>query len=99
MKARAGKKENGSSIRLDMVKFADVCENAINEACISGFEKGWTPIKMCEFELRLWGAANIIGNRLFACEPKVDFSDGRMDKVKRELEEGIWSPAEVAHED
>lgn len=86
-------------IKVDMCKFAHVCEVAINEACVSGFEKGWTPTQMCDFEMRLWAAANIIGNKLFACDPKVDFSDGRMDKVRIELESGVWTPAEVADED
>lgn len=86
-------------IKVDMGKFAHVCEAAINEACVNGLEKGWTPVQMCDFEMRLWAAANIIGNKLFSCDPKVDFSDGRMEKVKNELESGVWTPAEVVDED
>ena len=102
MKAKKVEKTEKSAakrINIDMGEFARACESAITEACVGGLEKGWSPIQMCDFEMRLWAAANIIGNRLFACDPKVDFSDGRMEKVKSEIESGVWAPAEVADED
>ena len=100
MKAKTKAKKN--TVSVDMVEFARVCDGAIAETCIKGLEKGMTPIRMCDFEMRLWAAANIIGNRLFRLgERKVDFSNGRMDKVRGELEAGIWLPAEREgeHED
>lgn len=92
---KAKKKENigagAVQVRVSMEKFAEVCRGAINKACIDGLDKGWSPVQICDFELRLWAAANIIGNRLFGVEPKVDFSNGRMEKVKAEIESGVWN--------
>lgn len=99
MKAKTEKKKV-ERVSVTMGEFARVCEGAIAEACIKGLDSGMTPVQMCDFELRLWAAANIIGNRLFRRgTDKVDFSDGRMEKVKGELEAGIWLPREVANED
>lgn len=96
MKAKKKEKqENGAvQVRVSMEKFAEVCRGAISKACIDGLEKGWTPVQICDFELRLWIAANIIGNRLFGIQPRVDFSNGRMEKVKGEIEAGIWNVKE-----
>ena len=95
MKAKTEKKKV-ERISVTMGEFARVCEGSIAEACIKGLDSGMTPVQMCDFELRLWAAANIIGNRLFSYgEQKVDFSDGRMEKVREELEAGIWLPAET----
>ena len=93
-------KEKPERVSVTMMEFARVCEGAIAEACIKGLDNGMTPIQMCDFEIRLWAAANIIGNRLFRRETeRVDFSDGRMEKVKDELASGIWAPKENHEED
>lgn len=93
-------KEKPEKVSVTMMEFARVCEGAIAEACIKGLDNGMTPIQMCDFEMRLWAAANIIGNRLFRRgTEKVDFSDGRMEKVKDELASGIWAPKEHCGED
>ena len=76
MKAKTEKKKV-ERVSVTMGEFARVCEGAIAEACIKGLDSGMTPVQMCDFELRLWAAANIIGNRLFRRgTDKVDFSDG-----------------------
>lgn len=105
MNVKKGMERRGSAgrtVSVDMLEFARVCDGAIAETCIKGLDRGMTAVQMCEFELRLWAAANIIGNRLFRLgDHKVDFSDGRMDKVRGELEAGIWLPreGEVMNED
>lgn len=99
MKAKTEKKKV-ERVSVTMGEFARVCEGAIAETCIKGLDNGMTPVQMCDFELRLWAAANIIGNRLFRRgEEKVDFSDGRMEKVRGELASGVWLPKEEVHED
>ena len=92
--ANIKKRKLERKVALTPMDFARACDGAIAETCIKGLDKGMSARDMCLYELRLWAAASVIGCRLFGFE-NVDFSDGRIERLKSELEEGKWTPKEV----